>query len=186
VNDPDEQQLSDKLPTPLTDDHKKALDGGSHRRWFLQVSSSPEQSEAIKLVAALKAKGYRAYVVPALVRGGVWHRVRLGPLSTEAEARALRNRIVSTEQLRDAFIGREAPMVAPANRLKEPIPQAKPAASNPAAPQRINPVELSVLASASREASENATPRDQALQSIPRRRAEKMPRLSELSTLQKI
>jgi hypothetical protein len=164
VNDPDKQPLSDNRLTRLTGDHKKTSNRGQRRRWYLQVSSSPKQSEAIKLVAALKAKGYHAYFVQALVRGRTWHRVRLGPLSTEAEARTLRSLIVSTEQLRDAFIGRDAPTVAQANKLQEPVPQVKPAGSNPAAPQRIKPVEITVLAGSwvesGRTAEKVATPRE--------------------------
>lgn len=190
VNGLDERQLSDNWPRLVTDDHKKTLDSGPHRRWFLQVSSSPKQSDAIKLVEALKAKGYHAYFVPALVRGGVWHRVRLGPLRTEAEAQALRNRIVSTEQLRDAFIGLDAPTVAQANKLKELISQAKTAASNPGALQQINPVEISVLAGfqveSGRPAEEAAAPREarEVFQTIQALASRKDPEaIGELSTL---
>jgi len=151
VNTPKGQQLRRDGPTHLSDEGQKRELNGPRRRWFLQVRSSPMQSEAIKLVSDLRAKGYHAYFVPAVVHGGRWFRVRLGPLSTESEARALRDTILSKEGFRDSFFGLDMPTVAPVNKLQKPIPQVAPEESNSTTLQRTTPVEISVLVGSSAE-----------------------------------
>lgn len=54
----------------------------------IQVYSAKDLSEAKKVVATLKKKGYPAYSVASTVKGkGVWYRVRVGPFKEKAKAR---------------------------------------------------------------------------------------------------
>lgn len=146
LNAPKEQQLRGDRPTQWTDGQKKYWLNEPQRRWFLQVNSSPQQSEAERLVAALRSKGHNAYYIPARVHGGLWYRVRLGPFRTGTEARALRDVIASKDQFRDAFVGLDLPTAAQANKFQEPTPQVAPEESNSAVLQTTTPVEIAVLA----------------------------------------
>jgi len=51
---------------------------------------------AQRTVQALKAAGYHAYVITAIVPGkGVWHRVRLGAYADEKEAEPVMKQLKS-------------------------------------------------------------------------------------------
>jgi len=61
--------------------------GGSDKPLTIQVSSLKDHALAQRTVQALKASGYPAYVITAIVPGkGVWHRVRLGAFANKKEA----------------------------------------------------------------------------------------------------
>jgi len=82
-------------PPPEPDDSgrrvksEKALRelGGSDKPLTIQVSSLKDHALAKKMETALKAAGYNAYVITAMVPGkGVWHRVRLGAFANKEAA----------------------------------------------------------------------------------------------------
>jgi len=61
--------------------------GGSDKPLTIQVSSLKDHALAQRTANALKAAGYNAYVITAIVPGkGVWHRVRLGAFADKKEA----------------------------------------------------------------------------------------------------
>jgi cell division septation protein DedD len=61
--------------------------GGSNKPLTIQVSSLKDHALALRMEKALKAAGYQAYVITAMVPGkGVWHRVRIGAFSDKKEA----------------------------------------------------------------------------------------------------
>ena len=61
--------------------------GGSDKPLTIQVSSLKDHALALRTEKELKAKGYNAYVITAMVPGkGVWHRVRLGAFADKKEA----------------------------------------------------------------------------------------------------
>jgi len=61
--------------------------GGSDKPLTIQVSSLKDHALARQTEQALKAAGYHAYVITAMVPGkGVWHRVRLGAFADKKEA----------------------------------------------------------------------------------------------------
>jgi len=61
--------------------------GGSDKPLTIQVSSLKDHALAQQTATALKAAGYNAYVITAMVPGkGVWHRVRLGAFADKNEA----------------------------------------------------------------------------------------------------
>jgi len=61
--------------------------GGGDKPLTIQVSSLKDHALAQRTVQALKAAGYHAYVITAIVPGkGVWHRVRLGAYANKKEA----------------------------------------------------------------------------------------------------
>lgn len=62
---------------------------GSEGQYQLQVASFRTEAEAAEYVEALRLRGHRAYSQAARVpERGVWHRVRIGPFKTKAEANA--------------------------------------------------------------------------------------------------
>jgi len=61
--------------------------GGSDKPLTIQVSSLKDHALALRTEKALKAAGYNAYVITAMVPGkGVWHRVRIGAFGDKKEA----------------------------------------------------------------------------------------------------
>jgi DedD protein len=61
--------------------------GGSDKPLTIQVSSLKDHALALRTEKALKAAGYNAYIITAMVPGkGVWHRVRLGAFADKKEA----------------------------------------------------------------------------------------------------
>lgn len=70
--------------------------GGSDKPLTIQVSSLKDHALAQRTVQALKAAGYHAYVITAIVPGkGVWHRVRLGAYADEKEAEPVMKQLKS-------------------------------------------------------------------------------------------
>ncbi len=70
---------SDEVPSTAMDE--------SGRRYTIQVASSQKMSDADKMVARLKAKGYPAYLESAQIPGkGTWYRVRIGGFRNRTEA----------------------------------------------------------------------------------------------------
>lgn len=64
------------LPPPATT-------GG---RYILQAGSSRNAADAERLRASLALQGMSAQVQPVTVNGETWHRIRVGPFSSRAEA----------------------------------------------------------------------------------------------------
>jgi len=70
--------------------------GGSDKQLTIQVSSLKDHALAQRTVQALKAAGYHAYVITAIVPGkGVWHRVRLGAYADKKEAEPVMKQLKS-------------------------------------------------------------------------------------------
>ena len=78
-------------PAPPSPPPPQAADGD----WAVQVGSFSDQGNASRLRADLQAKGYPAYVRPAVVNGSQVHRVRVGPFRTEVGAQQLAARLSS-------------------------------------------------------------------------------------------
>jgi cell division septation protein DedD len=70
--------------------------GGSDKPLTIQVSSLKDHALARLTEKELKAKGYNAYVITAMVPGkGVWHRVRLGAFADKKEAQPVLKKLKS-------------------------------------------------------------------------------------------
>ncbi len=70
--------------------------GGSDKPLTIQVSSLKDHALAQQTATALKAAGYNAYVITAMVPGkGVWHRVRLGAFADKNEAATVMKKLKS-------------------------------------------------------------------------------------------
>jgi cell division septation protein DedD len=70
--------------------------GGSDKPLTIQVSSLKDHTLALRTEKELKAKGYNAYVITAMVPGkGVWHRVRLGAFADKKEAEPVLKKLKS-------------------------------------------------------------------------------------------
>jgi type II secretory pathway component GspD/PulD (secretin) len=71
--------------------------------WEVQAGASQDAVRAEALVEQLAAKGYRAFILRPEEGGGDWYRVRIGGLSSRAEARALARELVA-EGVAGAFV----------------------------------------------------------------------------------
>ncbi len=87
-----EKKVAAKPKTVDTDRRKKSEKvlrelGGGDKPLTIQVSSLKDHALALRTEKELKARGYNAYVITAMVPGkGVWHRVRLGAFADKKEA----------------------------------------------------------------------------------------------------
>lgn len=69
-----------------------AASAGHEGGYQLQVSSFRSQGEADAFSGQLRARGHKAYVTEAHVRGrGTWYRVRIGPFANQRAATAYRS-----------------------------------------------------------------------------------------------
>ena len=68
--------------------------GGSDKPLTIQVSSLKDHALAQQTARALRAAGYNAYVITAVVPGkGVWHRVRIGAFGDKKEAQPVMKKL---------------------------------------------------------------------------------------------
>jgi len=82
------------------EDASEAADAGGPGGYQLQVSSFKTQAEADKFAVALRRRGHRAYVEPAMVKGrGLWYRVRIGPFKYKHSATIYRQDFEAKERL---------------------------------------------------------------------------------------
>jgi cell division septation protein DedD len=73
---------------------------GREGGYQLQVSSFRTQAEANQFSDQLRARGHKAYVVEAHVPGrGTWHRVRIGPFSSQHAAAQYRSSFEAKEHV---------------------------------------------------------------------------------------
>lgn len=94
----------DALTLMATEASATALEGmaeeGRPGGYQLQASSFRSETEAQAFASALRKRGHRAHVERADIPGrGIWHRVRVGPFRSRAEARAYRAQFEQKEQL---------------------------------------------------------------------------------------
>ncbi|MDI1435217.1 SPOR domain-containing protein [Polyangium sorediatum] len=82
------------------EDGAEAAEAGGPGQYQLQVSSFKTQQEGDKFAAALRRRGHRAYVEPAMVKGrGLWYRVRIGPFKYKHSATIYRQDFEAKERL---------------------------------------------------------------------------------------
>ena len=72
--------------------------------WAVQVASFSQRGNADKLARILSDKAYDAYGVSAKVKGRTWHRVWVGRLASQDEAKQLLLTLAERENYRKAFI----------------------------------------------------------------------------------
>ncbi|MDI1447719.1 SPOR domain-containing protein [Polyangium sp. 6x1] len=82
------------------EDGAESAEAGGPGQYQLQVSSFKTQQEGDKFAAALRRRGHRAYVEPAMVKGrGLWYRVRIGPFKYKHSATIYRQDFEAKERL---------------------------------------------------------------------------------------
>lgn len=78
-------------------EEEKAGTGTGEGVWTVQVNAYPQERDAKSLAKKLRDKGYDAYVVPTSIKGRTWHRVRVGHLETQEEAKELQETLKRKE-----------------------------------------------------------------------------------------
>jgi TolA-binding protein len=68
-------------------------------KYGVQVGAFSDQGRAMGLVKTLREKGYDAYIMTIMIEGRKFHRVRVGRLATEPEARELAETLRKKEKL---------------------------------------------------------------------------------------
>lgn len=64
--------------------------------WSVQIAAAQQRAMIDKRVAALRGKGFDAYVHSARVNGKVWYQARVGHLMSKADAEALQKKLSQT------------------------------------------------------------------------------------------
>lgn len=90
----DETSNTQKSAGPLLLPSKPAH-SADHQTYILQVGSFKEVQQADQMKARLALLGMKARIEKVVVSDGTWHRVRLGPFATMAEANQLRSRLLA-------------------------------------------------------------------------------------------
>ncbi|MBI2059676.1 MAG: SPOR domain-containing protein [Nitrospirae bacterium] len=85
-------------PAPsLATRHSPLATGSSY--YSVQVAAFRERPLADRFANNLKSKAYEAYVVKANLPSGLWYRVRVGKVTSEAQAQSLHSKLVNREKL---------------------------------------------------------------------------------------
>ena len=89
VAPPAKQPAAGPAAAPAAGPSAVPVAGSAAGGWVVQVASLANAASAQRLVDELKAKGFSAFVTQSQVEGKSYHRVRLAPVSTRAEADAM-------------------------------------------------------------------------------------------------
>jgi cell division septation protein DedD len=99
------ERSSGKLQTPAKEERK---DGAQKLEalWSVQVSSFRSEQHAVDLAAALKERGWDAYVIRAKVEAGDLYRTHVGRFRTREAAERLLQKLKDKESLANAFVAK--------------------------------------------------------------------------------
>jgi cell division septation protein DedD len=75
--------------------------------WAVQVASTTDLGEALRIVQRLRSKGYDAYTRRREIAGATWYRVRVGNFKTRADAKRLEDELRREMQLDAAYVTEE-------------------------------------------------------------------------------
>jgi len=67
--------------------------------WAVQVASTTDLGEALRIVQRLRSKGYDAYTRRRDIAGATWYRVRVGNFKTRTDAKRLEEELRREMQL---------------------------------------------------------------------------------------
>lgn len=105
-----EKVAHDKAPT---DGHKEdrkptsalpAVASSAIGKYTVQVGSYPDENEAKSQAAALKAKGWSAFYLPANVQGKTWFRVSVGLFEKDKDAKEFRAQFMKETNTKSALV----------------------------------------------------------------------------------
>jgi cell division septation protein DedD len=92
-------------PTPIST--RRASPAAASTGWTVQVASTTDLGEALKVVQRLRANGFDAYTRRREIAGATWYRVRVGNFATRAEAKRLEEQLRRELQLDAAYVTQE-------------------------------------------------------------------------------
>ncbi|MFN7727585.1 MAG: SPOR domain-containing protein [Bdellovibrio sp.] len=99
----------DRIPTALP----KEIAGSAIGKYTVQVASYPDEAEAQKMATDLKAKGFSSFYVSATVKNKksvaaekTWYRVSVGLFTTQKEAEAYKQDLLSRSKVSSAIVQR--------------------------------------------------------------------------------
>jgi cell division protein FtsN len=73
-------------------------------KFTVQVASYPKEDEAQGMASELKNKGFSAFYIPAQIKGQTWYRVSVGLFTTQKEAQAYRDDLLSRAKVSSAIV----------------------------------------------------------------------------------
>jgi cell division septation protein DedD len=90
-------------PTMVRKPSPAAAAGG----WAVQVASTTDLGEALRVVQRLRSKGYDAYTRRREIAGATWYRVRVGNFKTRTDAKRLEEELRREMQFDAAYVTEE-------------------------------------------------------------------------------
>ncbi len=87
-------------------------------KFTVQIASYTDKKEANDHALKLKAKGYSAFFVPALIRGKEWYRVSVGLFDNSNKANSFRKTFIKRTQLESAIV-QEIKEVRDTNKIRQ-------------------------------------------------------------------
>jgi cell division protein FtsN len=93
----------EKKATPATA-LPKSVAANAAGKYTVQVAAYPKEEEAQNMAGDLKNKGFSAFYVPAQVKGQTWYRVSVGLFTTQKEAQAYREDLLSRAKVGSAMV----------------------------------------------------------------------------------
>lgn len=89
-----------RIPSSLP----KELAGSSIGKYTVQISSTPNESDAKAKAQDLKDKGLSAFYVPASVKGKTWYRVSIGLFDNRKDAMDYRTKLMKEQNVASAIV----------------------------------------------------------------------------------
>jgi Sporulation related domain. len=93
VSEPAPKKSVEYLAKPALDRQHVMKEETSTERWAIQVFSAPDQNQAIAYKEKLTSAGFSVYTIPAIVKGKLWIRVRVGFFKSTNEAKEVSDTI---------------------------------------------------------------------------------------------
>ena len=75
-------------------------------RWAINVLSTQDLDKADRLIKALADTPYQVYAYETVVKGALWHRIRVGFFRSRAEAQAVGDKLAAEHHLPEPWIVR--------------------------------------------------------------------------------
>ncbi len=105
-----EKVAEGKAPSDGAKEEKKAMPtlpsvaSSAVGKYTVQVGSFPVENEAKNRAAELKAKGWNAFYLPAVVKGKTWYRVLVGLFNNQDSAKQFRAQFMKESNTQSAIV----------------------------------------------------------------------------------
>lgn len=101
ANAPEVKKADPRVPSSIPKDVSQYNTAG---KFTVQVGAYTKEEEAQKIAGDLKAKGFSAFYIPALIKGQTYYRVSVGLFATPKEAQEYRSELMTKAKITSALV----------------------------------------------------------------------------------